>query len=719
MRVASALAGWPGSRWARLLLVLAFAWLAAMHREREPFSQLRGDEGTFVAMTASLARDGDLAFGPADIAWARSPRAGAPVAVILERTARGISYSKPILYPLLATPFYLAVGERGMVALNLLALAIAFFFARAYLARLGERGDAEWTAATFFAASVVLAEGFWRMTEALQVALAVVGLVLAFGGRVGGRFDAWRSSRARPVAGALLLGVLASLREPNAVMAILPAAAALVAPDLPRRPERLRRAALLLAAAAVGYLAVVGATVWATGAPNPYKATRASFSGATGYPGEPDLPAPTAQQFDELPHTSMLAVEPDWQPRVSLYSALYFWVGRHTGMVFYFPAAVLLLAVALGRPDRAGALLVAGFAAIAVFYLVWMPRNYYGGETFLGNRYIAAATACLLVAIPRLPSRRALAGTWIWAAIVALSALVSARAAAATDRASQNHAYAGVFRLAPYDSTASHVEGRRDRYWSGDFLRFTDPWARADRWSFDLATGSSPAEIEIATTWPGSPLRFLVATDAPRAGLRVSSWRGTREIALAAPGGPVEIDPGPAWRFHGFWFEPAASYTTRLVRLALVAPAGAPATARLRYLGRTALPATGFGREVESLSLPAEAVAGARTAIALRLRNTGDFAWTEDAVLPVRLGWKLAPEDPAGRALEGRVPLPVSVAPGATVAAEVEIAWPAAPGRYRLRVDLVMEDVAWFAAKTGAPLAEVEVDVRAAPPSRP
>ena len=57
---------------------------------------LRGDEGTFVAMAASLARDFDLAFSGADRAWAEHHQGGA-VALILERTGKGIAYSKPVL----------------------------------------------------------------------------------------------------------------------------------------------------------------------------------------------------------------------------------------------------------------------------------------------------------------------------------------------------------------------------------------------------------------------------------------------------------------------------------------------------------------------------------------------------------------------------------------------------------------------------------------------
>ena len=55
-------------------------------------------------MTESLVHDGDLSFTEAD----RERLSGYPQAsrrtVILQRTDRGVSFSKPVLYPLLAAP---------------------------------------------------------------------------------------------------------------------------------------------------------------------------------------------------------------------------------------------------------------------------------------------------------------------------------------------------------------------------------------------------------------------------------------------------------------------------------------------------------------------------------------------------------------------------------------------------------------------------------------
>ena len=118
------------------LAVLLFATLFVLRLDGR---DLRGDEGTYVAMAASLARDFDLGFTAPDRAWAEGHPGGA-VALILQRTGQGLAYSKPVLYPLLAAPFVGLLGDWGATLLNLLLLLGMLGLARAFLERLGERG---------------------------------------------------------------------------------------------------------------------------------------------------------------------------------------------------------------------------------------------------------------------------------------------------------------------------------------------------------------------------------------------------------------------------------------------------------------------------------------------------------------------------------------------------------------------------------------------------
>jgi hypothetical protein len=700
-----------------LLAAVALSVLLAIRSDRLPERDLRGDEGTYVAMAASLARDNDLAFGPADAAWAAREPGG--VAVILERTGQGIFYSKPVLFPLLASPFYALFGARGLVVFNVLVLLVALLAARALLVRLGTRGRATETLLTFVFAGAVAAYLVWRMAESLQIALATAGLALALSVErpttqpARGALERFLELRGAPHVGAFLLGLLVGLREPHAVVALVPAGAAALRRDG-------RRAVTSTLAVAAGYLLVLALTWGLTGAAFPYKAARSTFNATTGYPaGEAAVGLSKRFENPDDLATSTLSLAPRWQPAVSAYSTLYFFVGRHSGLLGYLPFVLVLLVLALRRPDRVTLAAVSGFAGLALFFLIWWPANYFGGETFVGNRYILAACPALLLGLGRLPSRRALLAAWAVAAVAGASAWTSVARTGESDPTSQSHAHAGIFRWLPYESTASAIDGRRDRYWSGDFLRFVDPYARADPWSFELTAGEPAAEVEVATTWSGAPTTWLVAADRPGATFVVSDWLRSRGYKLSpagtGSGGPVSVDLSPPWRVHPFWWSQGAFARDRLLRFRLVGGDGEAVTARVRYLGRRSIPEV-FSRRVEAPPLPDSLVfgiPGRSAAWPLRLTNTGSWTWSSEDPLTVQLGVRYLPAPGEGRAAhagEVRIPLPKAVAPGESVEMTVPLDAPPTLGRYRVVVDLVLEDVTWFGDRTGSPLAAGEVD---------
>ena len=70
------------------------------------------------------------------------------------------------------------------------------------------------------------------------------------------------------------------------------------------------------------------------------------------------------------------------------------------------------------------------------------------------------------------------------------------------------------------------------------------------------------------------------------------------------------------------------------------------------------------------------------------------------------LGARLVPLDAPGTPIELRGDLPRAVPPGGRVAARIDLPWPVRPGRYKVTLDLVLEDVAWFADRVGSPAAE-------------
>lgn len=570
----------------RVLLVLATVAVLVAHLAlgvaRESFRTVAGDEGTYLAMTESLVRDRDLRFDAADRARVEAAAEPGRRTLILQRDGLGIAYSKPIVYPLVAAPFLALGGVAGLLALNVLALAGAVAVAGRVLARWWGGRAAAWTLLAAVGASVVPSYLAYRMSDLLQVALVLAGLALCLARIRGGARPATaaREGSGAPWAaglGGALLGLAATARYPN-LLVLAVAGGCLV---LARRP---RAAMATLAGGVLAVALLSAATAGLTGTANPYRAERASFDPASGYPVAADS-TEAAAGFGERLATQTLAARPAWEPGVSAWSAVYYLVGRHTGLLVYFPAAAILVAVALRRPDRLAWVLLAGVAAGIAFYVIWLPRNYFGGSTFVGDRYFLTLYPLLLFAPARAPGRRWLA----WPALAALavwgSATLSVARTGELDRSSQSHAYAGIFRLLPYESTARALDGWRDRYWEGTFWRFTDPWATAGEEGFELAPGGPRAETLVATRGSVAALRLAVRSAAPEVVLEVADWRRVSRLALdtSGPGGRavVEVAVAPAWRRHAFWWAPGVPYEVRALRWRVAGDA----PARVRFLG--------------------------------------------------------------------------------------------------------------------------------------
>ncbi len=660
------------------MATVILVWIATF---RPPSAGLWGDEGTYVAMTESLVRDHDLLFGAIDREWATTGTHGVPVTVILQQTEMGISYSKPIVYPLLAAPLLSTMGEWGMVATNLLLLGLALVLAWHHLSRLGHPVDAIWMLASFAFCSALLPYIGWQMSDLAQAAITLSGLLWVLGPVQ--RREARDSARSA-VLGGVFLGLAVAMRYPAAALVAATMGALLL-------HRKLRRCALFAVAVVLTFLAVNGITKGLIGEANPYKAVRSSFNAQTGYPVR------DSDRSYERFTTGLATQSATWTPpaltRRTAYSTLYFFIGRHSGLIAYFPIALVLLVYCLRRPSRVGLMMLAGVGMISGFYLIWMPDNYFGGSTFIGNRYFLGAFPALLVALRRLPSPRFLAVAWIVAAISWTSALVSVASTREVDAGSQSHTRAGVFRLLPFESTAQKIDGLIDRFWDEDLVRFVDPFARVARWSFTLETGRPAAEIMLATDWPGDSMLFLVSSTDRTLRLEISDWSDSREFSFPQPPpeppGLINFEPASAWRVHSFWWKGGDKpYQVRTIRLEAVSQSDEPATAIVRYIGR--------GRVLSPLSakylgpeLPIEVAAGSSTRLQIRARNEGKRPWAPDALLPIQLGYRILEPDTKNIVDHGRSKLSTKIRRRETLDQVLEIQWPEEAGEYQLVVELL------------------------------
>jgi hypothetical protein len=128
-----------------------------------------------------------------------------------------------------------------------------------------------------------------------------------------------------------------------------------------------------------------------------------------------------------------------------------------------------------------------------------------------------------------------------------------------------------------------------------------------------------------------------------------------------------------------------------------------------------------------TLAFPPTVDAGTTVPITVSFTNAGDAAWPDkatadpqkkDGSYAVRLThtWVRADEVRNDHAGAQRTDLPRPLAPGESIDLRVDVRTPAAPGEYRLVIELVQELVRWF-ADAGAE--RLTIPVRVVPAGAP
>jgi len=244
------------------------------------------------------------------------------------------------------------------------------------------------------------------------------------------------------------------------------------------------------------------------------------------------------------------------------------------------------------------------------------------------------------------------------------------------------------------------------------------PWAWAPR-KLVRNRGGNQAIGEVAADELASTARCareFCGVWPPLLGRRHPVTAGLRERARRLWADPVWLDrartgPAGAARFAlglapALWPLPAYWRST-LPRLALGPRAGPP---------MDALP-PGDMRARIAVDLPATAEPGARLQRPCTVVNHGSVPWRSTAPHPVHLAvrWRRDDPDPGPGPDPGpepeRIALPGPIAPGAGARITMRTNVPWTPGAYRLSVELVQEQVAWFADVDPASCASATVRV--------
>lgn len=419
----------PGYVAAALVLIFGSSAALSLDVVQAGFG-VKGDEATYVAMTLSVAYDGDLAYEPRDVRRFFRIYQGGPEGIFLKRGAgerdrrERLYFGKAFMYPLFAAPFVRAAGLNGMLLFHVVLLAGMLLAACVYLAARSPGGVAAAWAAAFFGVSIVPLHALFLSSDLFHVACVTFACFLWFYKEVApprrGRWAAWLRGPGADVAAAVILG-LATFSKPTHVFLILPP---LVLAFSRRRP---RLAVSIAAAFAVTVAAGFALNAAVTGDWNYQGGDRRTYYGRFPFENPGDA-------FDAIGismTTNAVVVEARSAREFLATFAVnlgYFVAGRHFGFLpFFFPGVVAIaLFLRPGHERRAWQWAVlAVFALTAVGLCLYMPYTWSGGGGPPGNRYFLSIYPVLLFLTPPLGSVVPAIAAWAGGALFLGHALVN------------------------------------------------------------------------------------------------------------------------------------------------------------------------------------------------------------------------------------------------------------------------------------------------------
>ena len=386
----------------------------------------KSDEATYYMMAHSLAEDGDLTYRKEDLArvWHEFPSgplgvflkkgkdidlesvSGAPFVRAVSRPdpdASRLYYGKSYIYPVFAAPFVWLAGTNGFLLFHAVMLAAAIFAAFLFVNARSPAIVAGLVSTAFFLAAVPAGYFVWMTPELFNLVVVTLAYFCWLYKEVAPtdlpRGLRWiRTPRSDTVA-VLLLAVASFSKPPNALL-MLPI---LVLFGIRRQVWR-----------AVGVSVTFGMLVAALFAINVAITGELNFQGGernTYYRDFPFLDADSGFSVGMTRATDRVLKEIIFDPNVFWtnlgHNLIYFFVGRHSGLVAYFSAAVFALVSFLwpGVRREGWQWLVLAAAAISILIvIVWIPYNYFGGAGVLGNRYFMNTYGVFLFLVPPLRS---------------------------------------------------------------------------------------------------------------------------------------------------------------------------------------------------------------------------------------------------------------------------------------------------------------------------
>ncbi len=373
------------------LVVLALLLAALVYMSLTAPVHRWGDGSTYYMQALSITYDHDIEYTAQDLQrLAEHPLDDAPAGMYLIKTPDGrYFYGKDFSYALFASPLFAIFGGSGLLLFN--ALMLFGMVAMGYLYLRSENGIySTGIALLFFALSAMFAYAFWAEPDLYDAFLIMLGIFLwaLYQKNLDSKYLAMAS---------LALGLAVVAKAPNAVV-FLP----LVLYEAYKK--RFKNLLVALGAFAVPVILFYGYFYLQSGALSFYGGDRYYYQKSYPFAGdfnatvEAGVPAFSATDRQGLMiNLHDVAIIP--------YNLAYYFAGRFTGMLWYYPLAALALVSFLWcirdkeyfKRNAWKLPILEGIAFYVLFHIVLIGGNYSGGGWMIGNRYFYIYPAFLFL----------------------------------------------------------------------------------------------------------------------------------------------------------------------------------------------------------------------------------------------------------------------------------------------------------------------------------
>ncbi|MCJ7580299.1 MAG: hypothetical protein MUP98_07170 [Candidatus Aminicenantes bacterium] len=393
---------------------------------------LVADQATYFSITQSLAYDFDLEYSLQGQDLNRYYRkfGSGPQGIFLKKGKDGkIFFAKSFIYPLFSAPFYRIFGVNGFFVFHTILLMLMVLMGFMYFSIHNTPLLSLSATLTFLFASAAMVYFIWISPDFFNIFMAFTVIFLWLykhkykEAKPEETQKKWVTrfllSDASDFLAAAIAGMAFFSKPPNIILL-----GPLFAHTLFKK--KFVKTAIILLIFIVVTGAFWGTNYLVTGEWNYQGGERKTFYSSDGLGFPIDAKKLTFDNTGDPMTSEGYGLAHLLPAKISVYNFFYYFIGRFSGMIWYFfPAALFLFLFFLRKKSWEQWLILCAISGGILIYIVLMPDNYAGGGGAVANRYFLSIYPLFLFlpGIKRKPKE--LISIWIMAAIFISPILIS------------------------------------------------------------------------------------------------------------------------------------------------------------------------------------------------------------------------------------------------------------------------------------------------------